>query len=259
MQEQVDSKQLQLTAFKKQYEVGQKRLAALKSDKGNEEILIEHGYIPPGDRILLFPATGDEQRAAALPKNDLSPHEPLTGAPSPGAGMASGWRSAGSVLHDWWQTLRAGAGVKPVASEAGSKQRTPAKSAGASTSGETSTAADTEKSSLKTTSDAATGGVGAASPAASSDSREVTSIHAKPTAVDDSGTTNPATAGAAAASADTPDADTPDSATANRPGPGNSGDERSSFPRSSSHRSGSHSGSDDHSGSKRHSLSVETD
>lgn len=121
MQAQVDAKQAQLTAFTRQYEVGQRRLIALRSNKGNEEILIENGYIPPGDRILLFPATPAEQRKAATAPNDLSPHEPLIGAAPPTATASSVWRSAGDVLHNWWGALRVAAGGKAGAKPPGAK------------------------------------------------------------------------------------------------------------------------------------------
>lgn len=242
MQDQVDTKQLQLTAFNKQYELGQKRLAALKSDKGNEEILIEHGYIPPGDRILLFPATGEEQRAAAIPKNDLAPHEPSTGAPSPGAGMASGWSSAGSVLHSWWQTLRSGAGVKPATP---SNPSQPLKSVGAATPSGASTSPNPEQANNGAAS--AVTPQGAAASSTGTESREVTSIHAKPTASGD-----PATSSENTASADIHD------------GAGTSGGAESIAPRPGTgspagEESLSHSGSHAHSGSARHSLSVEAD
>ncbi len=46
----------QLSALQEQLDTGQRRLSSLRSPKGREQILVEHGFIRPGDRMLLFPA-----------------------------------------------------------------------------------------------------------------------------------------------------------------------------------------------------------
>ena len=52
---QVVDKQAQFRALDKQNSDEKNRLAHLKSEKGREQLLAEHGYLRPGDRILLFP------------------------------------------------------------------------------------------------------------------------------------------------------------------------------------------------------------
>lgn len=52
---QVAEKQTQLDALERQKNEEQGRLAHLKSEKGREQLLVERGYLKPGDRFLLFP------------------------------------------------------------------------------------------------------------------------------------------------------------------------------------------------------------
>ena len=52
---QVEEKQTQLTALERQRDEEKGRLAHLKSEKGREQLLVERGYLKPGDRFLLFP------------------------------------------------------------------------------------------------------------------------------------------------------------------------------------------------------------
>jgi hypothetical protein len=100
-QTQVNNKQVQLTALEDQLETGRKRLSVLQSPKGREQLLMEHGYIKPGDRILLFPATPEEKQAAQIPKNDLTAKP----ASIQGNRDGSAWRRAGETLRGWWQGL----------------------------------------------------------------------------------------------------------------------------------------------------------
>jgi len=53
---QVHDKQVHFQALDKQRVEEKNRLAHLKSEKGRDQLLAERGYLPPGDRILLFPA-----------------------------------------------------------------------------------------------------------------------------------------------------------------------------------------------------------
>lgn len=52
---QVEEKQAQLSALERQRDEEKGRLAHLKSEKGREQLLVERGYLKPGDRFLLFP------------------------------------------------------------------------------------------------------------------------------------------------------------------------------------------------------------
>lgn len=103
-QGEVERREATLRDLQEQLETGRKRLAVLQSPKGREQLLIEHGYIRPGDRILLFPSIPEERRAAAISKNDLSPH-PATH--SDGGARSSAWRRAGDTLSSWWQGFNA--------------------------------------------------------------------------------------------------------------------------------------------------------
>jgi cell division protein FtsB len=76
---QVQIKRTQLRALEDQREAARARVSLLSSDKGRAQLLVERGYLRPGERILLFPARPDEmekQRAARIPVNDLTPQPP---------------------------------------------------------------------------------------------------------------------------------------------------------------------------------------
>lgn len=103
-QGEVDRKEATLHDLHEQLETGRKRLAVLQSPKGREQMLIEHGYIRPGDRILLFPPTPEERQAAAIPKNDLSSRP---AARINDGTQSSAWRRAGETLRGWWQNFNA--------------------------------------------------------------------------------------------------------------------------------------------------------
>ena len=62
---QVAEKQENFRVFDNQRNDENKRLAHLKSEKGREQLLAEHGYLRPGDRILLFPS--DKKTTAQKP------------------------------------------------------------------------------------------------------------------------------------------------------------------------------------------------
>ena len=55
----VAQKEVQLAALEKQKHEDEKKLAYLQSEKGQEQILAQRGYLKPGDRILLFPVEAD--------------------------------------------------------------------------------------------------------------------------------------------------------------------------------------------------------
>ena len=113
MKKQADTKAELLAVLHEQQQTGKRRLAALASGEGHEQLLLEHGYIRPGDRILLFPATREEQRKREIPKNDLAPHPPSMTEDSSSPATGSAWRRAGAVIGGWWQNLQAAAGIKP--------------------------------------------------------------------------------------------------------------------------------------------------
>ena len=102
-QAQVSDKREQLAAIHKQRDIGRRRLAILNSSTGQEQLLLERGYLPPGDRFLLFPATPAEERAATIPKNDLAPHPPAL--ENEDAGVSS-WQRAGRSMGRLWNRFQ---------------------------------------------------------------------------------------------------------------------------------------------------------
>lgn len=51
----VAQKRATLADLKTQFEIGKKRLSALSSASGKERVLVENGFVKPGQRLLLFP------------------------------------------------------------------------------------------------------------------------------------------------------------------------------------------------------------
>ena len=99
-QARVSKRDEELTALKTQLAIGQKRLAALQSPQGHRQLLIENGFLRPGDRILEFSSDAEETRQAALPPNDLTPHADEWNATASSSG--SMWRSAWHSLQERW-------------------------------------------------------------------------------------------------------------------------------------------------------------
>lgn len=100
----VSKREEELAALKTQLGVGQKRLAALQSPQGRKQLLIENGFLRPGDRILEFPSDPDETRQATLAPNDLTPHADDWNDTSSGGSM---WRNAWNSLSQRWAGWRA--------------------------------------------------------------------------------------------------------------------------------------------------------
>jgi hypothetical protein len=101
-QTNVQKSELRLEALDEQYRMAQNRLARLDGDNGKKEILVEKGYVRPGERILLFPANRRDQAAATEKMtNDLAPHPAIENRPT-----GSSWQRAGRSLRQWWAALR---------------------------------------------------------------------------------------------------------------------------------------------------------
>jgi hypothetical protein len=83
-QARVAKRDADLAACKKILTAGKKRLAALQSPMGQQELLIENGYIKPGDRILQFPSEIEDDQPAVRTPNDLTPPPADFPAASPG-------------------------------------------------------------------------------------------------------------------------------------------------------------------------------
>jgi hypothetical protein len=119
-QEQVEQNEVKFNTFKTQHEAMQRRLASLQLEKGREQILVEKGYVRPGERILLFPPEPEDARltdtpqtgtpqngmspAAAPYSNDLSSNFSVS--PQPTAAPQAASRHSGGTLSGWWRSLR---------------------------------------------------------------------------------------------------------------------------------------------------------
>ncbi len=56
----VSQKRATLTDLSAQFESGKRRLSALASASGRERVLVENGFIKPGERLLLFPQSPEK-------------------------------------------------------------------------------------------------------------------------------------------------------------------------------------------------------
>jgi len=99
----------QLVALEEQLDNGKRRLAVLRSDKGREQLLVEHGFLKPGDRILLFPSEPGQDVPAPIAKNDLAPRRAAMRDENAG----SAWNRASRSVRLWLDSLRASA--RPIA------------------------------------------------------------------------------------------------------------------------------------------------
>jgi len=98
-QGEVSAREAQMAALDTQLAIGRHRLTTLQAPKGREQLLVEHGFLRPGDRILLFPPTPEEKRAIAQNNsNDLSPRAEV----SQGEPTGSAVSRAGRSIAEWW-------------------------------------------------------------------------------------------------------------------------------------------------------------
>ena len=100
-QGEVSAREAQMAALDTQLAIGRHRLTTLQAPKGREQLLVEHGFLRPGDRILLFPPTPEEKRAIAQNNsNDLSPHAEVSASEPTGSAVSRAARS----IADWWRS-----------------------------------------------------------------------------------------------------------------------------------------------------------
>ncbi len=86
----------QLSALQEQLDTGQSRLNSLQSPKGREQILVEHGFIRPGDRMLLFPSEATPEQSTVRTQNDIAARRAIHNAvPS------SAWDRAARTMTGW--------------------------------------------------------------------------------------------------------------------------------------------------------------
>ncbi len=99
---EVARNEAQLKVLTTQLETGKRRLNVLESDKGREQLLIENGYLKPGERILLFPPDAIEKQEMQLAPNDLAPQPRVVSSGNNG----SPWQRATRTIGDWFSSLR---------------------------------------------------------------------------------------------------------------------------------------------------------
>jgi hypothetical protein len=114
-QDQVEQNEVKFNTFKAQHEVMQRRLASLQLDKGREQILVEKGFVKPGERILLFPPEPDVSHRVDTPENTetlesgaspvAAPFSDKLPSDSPAPSQSES-RHSGGTLSGWWRSLR---------------------------------------------------------------------------------------------------------------------------------------------------------
>lgn len=105
-QNRVAQREAELTVLEGQLKAGERRLAALQSPQGRQELLIDNGYLKPGDRYLEFKPEADDEKQAPLPPNDLTAHsDRWDGSPVQNGSI---WRGAWNSISEKWHRLRQG-------------------------------------------------------------------------------------------------------------------------------------------------------
>ena len=113
---QADDKAQQLSALQTQHDAMKRRLAFSQLPKGREQALMEHNYLKPGDRYLLFPqedkkttppiATTSTRnvRSVSAPSDEDPQSETPQNLANDNAGH-SAWSRAGSNVSRWWNDV----------------------------------------------------------------------------------------------------------------------------------------------------------
>jgi len=117
---QARQKQAQFAALEAQSAAAGRRLKMLDSSKGRAQILVERGYVRPGERILLFPEESASGQNAVAPRRETND---LVAPREANAETLSPLQRAGHALGRMWQTVRgAGRAPKRAAAPAASKE-----------------------------------------------------------------------------------------------------------------------------------------
>ena len=129
---QANEKAQQLQALQTQHDAMKRRLAFSQLPKGREQSLIEHNYLKPGDRYLLFPH--DDKKAVfstattSTRTKGATSQAPQTQAPQTFASDnadGSSLSRAGSSVSRWWNDVNRATGSTPNATPATAPNRTP--------------------------------------------------------------------------------------------------------------------------------------
>ncbi len=121
---EVGRNEAQLKVLEAQLETGQRRLSVLESDKGREQLLIENGYLRPGERILLFPPDEIEKQEMQPAPNDLSPRPRVISSGNNG----SPWQRATRTISQWFSNMRSA--VAPASAPASATKNSASSNAG---------------------------------------------------------------------------------------------------------------------------------
>jgi len=133
--DQARTREARLAALQSRYTTERARLSFLQLDKGRAQVLVQDGYVRPGDRLLLFPSdetaaakssvgarpaassmTAEQARLQSLEEKTVEP-------PSSGVSSrpSSSRRGISETVSSWWSALRAASGGAPTDSPSESK------------------------------------------------------------------------------------------------------------------------------------------
>jgi len=103
-QVQVDLKANQLTALQETHGTLKHRLGFLQLPKGREQVLLEHGYIKSGDRILLFPTEPAKPDFLTSPSSTQSTDDAAAQSFSDKQDGGTAWERASRTMSDWFKS-----------------------------------------------------------------------------------------------------------------------------------------------------------
>ncbi len=101
---QADFKAAQLASLQGTQDSLEQRLAFLQMPKGREQVLLEHGFIKPSQRVLVFPATKDVAPSSTRSDDFAPPADVSANQIANQTGTA--WQKTARTLSSWIRQLR---------------------------------------------------------------------------------------------------------------------------------------------------------